>query len=268
MFGSIMREFLGFGGYTRAPEGYISWQHLTFVTCLMILMVLFAVLLGRKNAKRSEKEKNRVLVAAAIIMDLVEITRIILVCIRINDPMHWKYELPFFMCSIMFVVLPLAAFSKGRLRDAALDFVVIFGILAATFGTYFAGQNYGTYPVLSLDNVASGITHSMSGFASLYILISRLASMKKKNIPITFAIITGGCLLAYIANLIVDYNYMFLRRGDGTPYDIFLNLVHGNQIVYPIIVLLMFFAYIALYYGVYFLISKGVSKKETTEEAA
>ena len=249
-----MREFFGFGGYTRTPEGYFSWQHLTFVTCLMVIMALSAFLLGKRNAHRSEREKNRVLIVTAIAMDAIELARIILVCCRLHDPMHWLYELPLFMCSIHFIVLPLAAFSRGRLRASSLDFVVIFGILAATFGTYFAGQNYGAYPVLSLDNVASGITHTMSGFASLYILFSGLASMQKKNIPITFGIITGGCVLAYIANAIVDYNYMFLRRGDGTPYDIFLKLVGGNQIIYPILVLLMFFGYIALFYGVYFFI--------------
>ena len=189
-------------------------------------------------------------------MDAIELARIVIVCFRLHDPMHWIYELPLFMCSIHFIVLPLAAFSKGRLREASLDFVVIFGILAALFGTYFAGQNYGAYPVLSLDNVASGLTHSLSGFASLYILRARMASMEKRNIPITFGIITGGCLLAYIANAIIDYNYMFLRRGDGTPYDLFLNLVKGNQILYPILVLLLFFGYIALFYGAYFLICK------------
>ncbi len=251
-----MREFFGFGGYTRIPEGYFSWQHLTFVTCLMIVMALSAFLLGKKNALRSEKAKNRVLIVTAIVMDAIELARIVIVCFRLHDPMHWIYELPLFMCSIHFIVLPLAAFSKGRLREASLDFVVIFGILAALFGTYFAGQNYGAYPVLSLDNVASGLTHSLSGFASLYILRARMASMEKRNIPITFGIITGGCLLAYIANAIIDYNYMFLRRGDGTPYDLFLNLVKGNQILYPILVLLLFFGYIALFYGAYFLICK------------
>ena len=265
----MMREFFGFGGYTRTPEGYFSWQHLTFVTCLMILMATFALLLGKKNAGRSEKEKNRVLVVAAIAIDIIEIARIVLVSCRLHEPMHWIYELPLFMCSLHFIVMPLAAFSKGRLREASLDFVVIFGILAALFGTYFAGQNYGTYPVLSVDNVVSGITHSMSGFASIYILRSGMGSMKTKNIPITFGIITGGCVLAYLANAIVDYNYMFLRRGDGTPYDIFLNLVHGNQIVYPIIVLLLFFAYIALFYGVYFFIrqqrEKAGAKKQAVE---
>ena len=35
-----MAEFFGFGGYTRPAEGFLSWQHLTFVTALMAAMVL------------------------------------------------------------------------------------------------------------------------------------------------------------------------------------------------------------------------------------
>ena len=91
--------------------------------------------------------------------------------------------------TIACVSIPLAAFSKGRVKEAALDFVFIFGLLGALLGTYGAGNNYGTYPVLCFDNVVSGITHCISGFVSLYIIISGMQSMKKKNLPITFGIL-------------------------------------------------------------------------------
>ena len=35
-----MKEFLGFGGYSRPAEGYLSWQHLLFVTSLMVIMMV------------------------------------------------------------------------------------------------------------------------------------------------------------------------------------------------------------------------------------
>ena len=41
-----MKEFFGIGGYTREAEGYMSWQHLTFVTSLMIIMVALAIFFG------------------------------------------------------------------------------------------------------------------------------------------------------------------------------------------------------------------------------
>ncbi len=252
-----MREFFGFGGYQRQPEGFLSWQHLLFVSSLMAVMIVCAVILGIKNKKKSYDEKNRVLIWCAVLIDALEIFKIIMFCIISGDTMRWKYELPLFLCSILLIAMPLAAFSKGRLREAAVDFVLIFGVLGAVLGTYGAGQNYGCYPVLSFDNVISGVTHTLSGFASLYIGISGMAAMKKKNIPITFAVLFGFAGAAMIANKIIDYNYMFLRRGDGTPYDIIYSLVGGNAVLYPICVIGLFLVYILAFYGVNHLIKRA-----------
>ena len=263
-----MREFFGFGGYAREPEGYMSWQHLAFVTLLMAIMVGLSVYFGFKYKSRSEREKNHPLIIAAIMIDSFELFKIVIMCIRSGDPLAWLYDLPLFLCSIQLITIPLAAFAKGRVKEAALDFVFIFGILGAVLGTYLAGQNYGTYPVLSFDNVVSGITHSISGFSSLYIVISGMSSMKKKNIPITFSILFFFCASALIANAALDYNYMFLRRGDGTPYDIFYNLVGGNAVLYPMIVILLFVIYIiAFQYTYNFFKNRKKRATEQSEEA-
>ena len=251
-----MKEFFGFGGYSRPAEGFMSWQHLTFVTSLMAVMVLLAVFFGKRNRNKTEAQKNKGLIWAALLIDGFELFKIVLLCFRGESLDPILHNLPLFLCSIQLISIPLAAFSKGRVREAALDFVCIFGILGAVLGTYGAGQNYGCYPVLSFDNVVSGITHSISGFASLYILISGMASMKKKNIILTFAILLVFCVAAYTANVLVDYNYMFLMRGDGTPYDILFNLVGGNPVLYPLGVVALFLVYIVGYYGVYFLVTK------------
>lgn len=253
-------EFLGFGGYQRPAEGYMSWQHLTFVTALVIVMAVCAVVLGRKYRNRTEREKNRVMILTAILIDSVEFFKILIMCIRYENPWHWLKVLPLFLCSIQLIAIPMAAFSKGRLKEASLDFVVIFGLLGAILGTYFAGNNYSVYPVLSLDNVASGITHTMAGFASLYIIISGMCSMRKQNIPITAIILGVFCVLAYIANLLWDCNYMFLSRGDGTPYDLLYNLVDGHPVLYPLCVVGLFVLYIGLYYHWYFAISSRRQK--------
>ena len=251
-----LKEFFGFGGYQRPAEGYLSWQHLLFVSSLMAVMVLCAVWFSRRTKGLDAAGKNRVLKGAAILIDGVEVFKIVMLSIAGENPMHWTSELPLFLCSVQLIALPLAAFSHGRIREAALDFVVIFGLLGAVMGTYFAGNNYACYPVISIDNVASGITHSIAGFGSLYVLLSGLRSMKKRNIPLTVGILLGFCTAAYVANGILDYNYMFLVRGDGTPYDILYNLVGGHPVLYPLGVVALFVVYITLYYGVYFLLTK------------
>ena len=263
--------FLGFND-TRTPEGAYSWQHLTFVTALMLIMAALAIFFGLRNKNKSEDQKTKALMVAAILIDCFEIFKLVTMYLRAPQPMWWSTELPLFLCSIQLITIPLAAFTRGRIKESALDFVFIFGILGAVLGTYGAAQNYGCYPVLSMDNVVSGITHSISGFSSLYIAISGLSSMKKKNILITFSILLSFCTAAFIANRALDYNYMFLRRGDGTPYDIFYNMVNGNKILYPIIVVGLFLIYIAAFYLVFFLIKNKKSKKATSstveEEAA
>lgn len=71
-----MREFFGFGGYTRTPEGAYSWQHLLFVGCLMAIMVALAIILGRKYRHQSEKVKNKVLIWSAILIDGFELFKL------------------------------------------------------------------------------------------------------------------------------------------------------------------------------------------------
>ena len=251
-----MKEFFGFGGYHREAEGFLSFEHIAFVTFLMVVMVLLAIFIGKRNKNKSDKEKNLPLIYSALLIDGFEIFKIILMCIRGKDPMGWITELPLFLCSIQLITIPLSAFAKGRIKESAMDFVAIFGILGAVLGTYGAGNNYGTYPVLCFDNVVSGITHSISGFASLYIMISGLLSLKKKNIFITFMILFGFCIGAYVANILIDYNYMFLMRGDGTPYEILYSLVNGNKVFYPLSVVGLFILYILCFYGVHHLTKK------------
>ena len=82
----VLREFFGFGeGYKRQPEGYMSWQHLVFVSSLMAIMICLAVWLGLKNKREDEKSKNKVLIWSAILIDSAEIFKIIINCARENS---------------------------------------------------------------------------------------------------------------------------------------------------------------------------------------
>ncbi len=253
-----MREFFGLSkiadnefGFLRSAEGAWSWQHVLQVSIFMILMVGLAIFFGRKYRDKTDKEKNKVLIACAILINSFEIVKIIVLCIRCQDALKWLYVLPLFLCSIQLIAIPMSAFCKGRVKEACLDFVLTFGILGAIFGTIGATQNYNAYPVLSMDNFFSGVTHSISGFASLYIAISGLISLKKENFVITLSILLGFSVMAYLANVILDYNYMFLMYHDGTPYSILYNLVGGNAIIYPITVVAIFVLYVSLFYCVY-----------------
>ena len=230
-------------------------------------MVGLAILFGLKNKDKDINEKNKVLIWAAFLIDGFELFKIAFNLGASKDASSWKHDLPLFLCSIQLIAIPLAAFSKGKLREASLDFVFIFGILGAMLGTIGQLRNFNMYPVLSFPNIVSGVTHSISGFASLYIVISGMESMKIKNLPIVLGILTTFCILAYVANITLDYNYMFLMYHDGTPYQMFYDLVGGNKILYPIIVILLFFIYIFVFTYIYNLIkNKSKINKECSQK--
>lgn len=263
-----MREFFGFGTgeyeYGRPADGFMSWQHLVMVSVFLTVGIALAIILGRHYRNKDYKVKNMVLVWAAILIDAFEIVKIIIG--SVHTPDFWHISLPLFLCSIQLITIPLAAFCKGRLKEASLDFVLIFGILGGALGTVAAAQNYNAYPAFSWPNFVSATTHTISAFASVYIAVSGMVSMKKKNIFISYSILFGFGIAAYVANILLDYNYMFLMAGDGTPYDIFYNLVGGSPVFYPIIVMGLFLVYITGFYGVYMLIDKKRCAHAQTEE--
>ena len=259
-----MREFFGIGGYTREPAGAYSWQHLTFVGFLIISMFVGAILSGILLRKSEIKVKNRVLIICAISINAVELVKIIAALINSDDIWHTiLHLLPLFLCSIQLITIPLAAFTKGRIKEACLDFVLIFGLLGGILGTVGAAQNYNAYPVLSIDNVASGITHTISGFVSIYIASSGMISLKKRSIGIAYAILSTFVALALLVNLTSgSTNYMFLMSHDGTPYSILYNMVGGNRIIYPILVILIFVVYIIIFYLVAMLVRHIKAKNQ------
>lgn len=263
---SIKDFFCYYGDYQRDAEGAFSWQHLSFVFITLGLMVFLAVFIGKRARNKDIKTQSRPLIITAILIDGCELIRIILGCIFTKNPLAWLNDLPLYLCSIHFFSIPIAAFAKGRVKQIALDFVFIFGLLGAVAGTFGAIQNYNVYPVLSIKNVVSGITHAGAGFAGLYIPIANMQKMKKKNIPYIFGILIVFCLIAYITNhaILTDdgnvRNYMFLMRSDGTPYFILEN-IFGTGIVYSISVVMLFVIYIWLFYVVYYRITHNSKNK-------
>ena len=257
-----MKEFFGFSTgeypYGRPADGFLSWQHLVFVSTFVIIGITLAIILGKLNKNKDVKTKNKVLIWAAILIDFFEIVKIIIGCI--DDINYLRVSLPLFLCSIQLITIPLAAFCKGRLKDASLDFVLIFGILGGILGTVGAAQNYDAYPAFSWPNFVSNTTHTISAFASIYIGLSGMKSMKKENMVITYGILFGFGITAYVANIILDYNYMFLMNHDGTPYVVLYNLLNGNPVLYPISVMLLFVVYITIFYLVCFKLQKGKCK--------
>ena len=72
----------------------------------------------------------------------------------------------------------------------------------------------------------------------------------------------GFAACACIAHPLLHYNFMFLGRGVGSPYEVLYMLVGGNAVLYPLGVILLFLLYIISFYGVYYGAYTKVKKRE------
>jgi membrane-associated HD superfamily phosphohydrolase len=92
----IMADFFGLSklengsfGFLRSAEGSWSWQHILQVSILMVLMVGLAVFFGKKYKNESDKKKNLVLIACAILIISFEIVKIIVLCMQCWPFINW-----------------------------------------------------------------------------------------------------------------------------------------------------------------------------------
>lgn len=263
-------QYFGFGDSLYEAEGWLSWQHLVFVTCAIIIAALLAIFLAHKNKNEPKEKQIKVLKVAAIVMLSAESIKIILHEFTTHDVWAFRDVLPLFLCSILLISLPIAAFGKGRVQEAALDFTMVFGFIACVAGTYLAGNIFQS-PILSFHVNVSTFTHCISGFSALYITLTKLAKLEKKNLWIVALILLVFELLALVVDLIhnvkgeYESNYMFLLRDSGTPFTIVTTMAGGIKWLYTLFVTIIYFGYMGLFVGIYYLIKKLISVYQTKE---
>ena len=106
-----MEEFFGkptFG----TPEGVYSWQHLLYVSFLMVVMVILSIVIGRKCKDKDYNSKNLVLIWCAFLINGFELFKVAFNLGASPDGSSWKEDFPFYLCRIQLIAIPLAAFCK------------------------------------------------------------------------------------------------------------------------------------------------------------
>lgn len=257
-------RYFGFGEDLYEAEGWFSWQHIVFVTVAIAIASLLAIFFARKNHNKDRKTQLKVLKVAAITMLTAETIKIVLVCFRWHDVWAFRTVLPLFLCSILLISLPLAAFAKGKVQNAALDFTQIFGYLACAAGTYLAGNIFAS-PILSFHVNVSVFTHCISGFVALYITLTKLAKMRTKDLWIVCLILLTFELFALGTNILqletpYESNYMFLTHPAGTPFSILMTIACNIKPVYTVLVMAIYYAYMVLFVGGYHLVTRIIKR--------
>lgn len=251
----------------RAPAGLFSWSHLLSVTLILAAFIALGVYLG-KRFKGNPKGQRRVFIIAAIgILALVVMKMAFLLATTDNIPNTLLENLPLFFCDMMVFMVPLAAFTRGRAQDICVDFIAICGFIMGAMGNYFAGNIYSFHPAFSYLSLISVFSHSIAAFASIFVFVSGINKMEKRNIPFVIGILFVYMSIALAVDYATGKNFMFFLGGDGTPFQLFMDMVQGNLIAYQIIIYILQCGYIGLFYAIYYPVVKAIRRKKEQKAA-
>ena len=159
-------------------------------------------------------------------------------------------------------IIPLAFFTRGRIKNCFCDFIGIWGILMGVFGTYLAGNIYPVHCAISFGALNSLLNHAISFGTGIFVFLTGMNTMEKRNIPIVISFLVFFMTAALIIDYVDNHNFMFFFDGGGTPFDLFKTLVNGNLVLYQIEIYILQCGYMGLFYLCYYLIKKWVLKRK------
>ena len=246
----------------RPPAGLFSWSHLLSVTIILGGLLVLGFFLAKKYGGNKKAERIIFIVAGAAIVTLYFAKLIFLLAISTNKGDTLVENLPLFFCDVMIIIIPIAAFAKGRIYDICVDFIAICGFLMGLMGCYFAGNIYNIRPAFCYQALINATSHSIAAFAAMFVFVARLNKMEKRNIPFVIGILFVLMSIALVVDYTTGKNFMFFLGGEGTPFDIFFNLVQGNLIAYQVIIYVLQCGYIGAFYLVYYLITRWIKNKK------
>lgn len=195
---------------------------------LVTMVIAVALMVGVYFLLRILPERVRY--GCLIGLSFLGIVAIIFNLVRWGSPLEY---LPFHMCSITAILLPIAVISKNRIVGNLLVVWCLGSLLALIFPTAVQAE----YEILSDAFFIFYIPHIFEFAVTVYLFLFGYIKKDFKTIPTTLGITVGIYTLVHFINvglthyseqagLELSFNYMFSMESPGNPVlDIFWKII-------------------------------------------
>lgn len=202
------------------PCGMFSIQHFILFGITMICIAI-----ALKHTKNIEKNKvKQIIKRTTIILWILEIIKIVFNIINYGFKSVNKY-VPLYFCSLILYAGIFSGFCKGTIKKVGDVFLSTGGIIAGLTFLIFPLTSLTSYPAMHFISIHSFILHGAMVYIGILMLITKYATIEKKDIIYYSATIIVVSSIAYIINLIFDSNLMFISQNyPGTFIEIIYNL--------------------------------------------
>jgi len=189
------------------------------------------------------------------------------------DPAYWLWEwqttgrfhpatsLPLYLCSLFWMLLPIAVFSKqGLWKRIALANLCTFGLMGGVLGLVF-NIYLNQYPFFSFVPLRSLLYHFMMILVSALLWKTELYRPRRGDAFLCWVPVGMLLIPCAIFSRLYGWDYCYLHGGQGTP------LAHLSALLPPPFYFLVLYGGLALVvYGVFFRAADAEDRPRRAEE--
>ena len=205
--------------FNPAPRGNFSMFSQEHILFMLIEFMVVAALCYWLHALPKEKIKK-----------LLACTALVVLCF---DPAYWLWEyrffgafrwettLPLYFCSLFWLLMPIAAFSKkqGFMWRSALSCICTLCLVAGVFGTVF-NVHLNAYPFWSFVPLRSLLYHFFMIAVPAVLWTSRYYQPQPRDLILFFVPVAVLFLPCAVLDGLFGWDYCYLNGGIGTPLEL------------------------------------------------
>ncbi|MBQ8319701.1 MAG: YwaF family protein [Clostridia bacterium] len=196
------------------PGTLFTPLHFIFSAFVLAVVIVLAVLLGKKKDEKKTKTVFTAVWAAAVVLELVKIVW------ESVSGREIGFEtggiLPLYPCSVFMYAMPFAIWGKGYVKKAACGYVCTIGFIGASVNFFYPATILPNYSCISFAGFHTFFYHGAMMFCCLVMLVSgyhRYTHVKKWWEPFLAAI--PLLIVSIPANIVnfspINSDYMFFK---------------------------------------------------------
>ena len=203
-------------------EAYKMFSQDHFIIAFICFSCIAVALYMSRNMK--EKTVLKTVRIATIGLWTLEILKIAF-NFYIGNARYPHTYVPLYFCSLILYAGILSSYSKGVLKRIGDVFIVVGGIVGGVAYIFTPCTTAGIYPAFHFITIQSFIHHSMMIYLGTLFVASNYLVLQKKDWVYYTSTIVCASIVAYIVNIILDSNLMFVTKTNpGTITDVVYNM--------------------------------------------
>lgn len=179
---------------------------------ILLIITIIAIIIAVEITKTQNKDKIRkiirIVTAVAWILEIIKI----IFNFSIGNAKNPNTYLPCYYCSLLLYAGIFSSIGKGKLQRIGDVFLETGGIIAGIVFLIFPTTSLPEYPALHFLSLHSFFFHGMMIYIGIIMNLGNYAILSKKDIKYYASLVITMSIVAYIVNLIVNTNFMFISK--------------------------------------------------------